>query len=244
MNDRSIRRPFFSFYGGKWRATRHYPEPQHEHIIEPFAGGAGYALHYAHLRVTLYEIDPIVAGVWNYLIHATEREIRRLPLVFESLKDLRIPQEAKWLIGFWLGIGNHSPRVSPSTAMRKRLAGLTPRGTGGGNNVSSFWSAPTRETIATQLHCIRHWKVACKSYESAPNRQATWFIDPPYNCKAGRSYRYHTLDYEDLAYWCKDRQGQAIVCENAGAAWLPFKPLKDIRTVKGFSSEVAWCNAS
>jgi hypothetical protein len=27
MNDRSIRRPFFSFYGGKWRATRHYPQP-------------------------------------------------------------------------------------------------------------------------------------------------------------------------------------------------------------------------
>ena len=32
-------RPFFGFYGGKWRdSPRHYPPPAHTRIIEPFAG--------------------------------------------------------------------------------------------------------------------------------------------------------------------------------------------------------------
>jgi hypothetical protein len=32
-------RPFFGFYGGKWRdALKHYPPPEHDTIIEPFAG--------------------------------------------------------------------------------------------------------------------------------------------------------------------------------------------------------------
>jgi hypothetical protein len=31
-------RPFFSFYGGKWRIARHYPTPKYDIIIEPFAG--------------------------------------------------------------------------------------------------------------------------------------------------------------------------------------------------------------
>ena len=34
-------RPFFGYYGGKWRdAVKHYPEPAFETIIEPFAGSA------------------------------------------------------------------------------------------------------------------------------------------------------------------------------------------------------------
>ncbi len=32
--------PFFTYFGGKWRGAKHYPEPKHSHIIEPFAGSA------------------------------------------------------------------------------------------------------------------------------------------------------------------------------------------------------------
>lgn len=40
-------RPFFSYFGGKWRDTPRLPAPKHPTIIEPFAGSAGYALrHY------------------------------------------------------------------------------------------------------------------------------------------------------------------------------------------------------
>lgn len=52
-----ILRPFFRYYGAKWRAVHAglYPEPQHRFICEPFAGAAGYALHYPHLAVELID---------------------------------------------------------------------------------------------------------------------------------------------------------------------------------------------
>ncbi len=59
-------RPFFGYYGGKWRdAIKHYPEPQHDTIVEPFAGSAGYSLRYANRKVILCEIDPVLASVWQ-----------------------------------------------------------------------------------------------------------------------------------------------------------------------------------
>jgi hypothetical protein len=40
-------RPFFSFFGSKWRVAPHYPAPERDLIIEPFAGSAGYSLRHA-----------------------------------------------------------------------------------------------------------------------------------------------------------------------------------------------------
>jgi hypothetical protein len=34
------------------------------------------------------------------------------------------------------------------------------------------------------------------------------------------------INYNDLAIWCKSRNGQVIVCENGDANWLDFKPIK------------------
>jgi len=31
-------KPFWQYYGGKWRAAPHYPKPRHDTIVEPFAG--------------------------------------------------------------------------------------------------------------------------------------------------------------------------------------------------------------
>ena len=49
---------FFSYFGGKWRAAPHYPAPTEPHIIEPFAGAAGYAMRYPERKVTLIDADP------------------------------------------------------------------------------------------------------------------------------------------------------------------------------------------
>ena len=80
---------------------------------------------------------------------------------------------------------------------------------------------------------------------------AVWIVpakgpndDPPYQT-AGRAYRFHDLDYPALAEWCKSRTGQVIVCENAGAAWLPFEPFRTIKGLEGKrggkqSVEVIW----
>jgi site-specific DNA-adenine methylase len=231
-------RPFFGYYGGKWRdALRHYPSPQFTTIVEPFAGSAGYSLRHHHLKVILCEIDPALAEVWRYLKRVTQREILELPdlPVDKTVDDLRVPQEAKWLIGLWLNRGVAAPRKRASLWMRQ---GIRP---------GCFWGEKVRARIAAQVTKIRHWKVYNRSYTDCPlPSRATWFIDPPYE-RAGRHYRFGAdlIDYSALGAWCKALSGQVIVCENAGASWLPFRDLASVKTTRSeqLSKEVYWSNA-
>lgn len=231
-------RPFFGFYGGKWRDTlKHYPPPAHDIVVEPFAGSAGYSLRYPHKKVILCEIDPILAGIWRYLTRVRPKEILSLPDLSpeDCVDELRVPQEARWLIGFWLNRGTASPRKSPSRWMRD---GIRP---------GSFWGVRVRQTIASQVEAIRHWQVLNCSYEDLPTpRRATWFIDPPYEA-AGKHYRFGSdqINYSALAKWCRTRPGQVIVCENDGATWLPFQALADVKTTRAAhrSQEVIWLSS-
>jgi len=223
--------PFFCYFGGKWRAAERYPLPIHQTIIEPFAGAAGYSVHYPELDVMLYDIDPIICGVWEYLIHTSAEEIRKLPIEVDHIDNINVSQEAKWLIGFWLNKASSSPRLAPSSWMK------------GGTRPNSHWGEVIRERIASQVCAIKHWKISCKSYEEIDNEKATWFIDPPYAGKSGKGYKCKFDAYEELAQWCQTRQGQVIVCEQAGANWLPFEPFAKIRTAgKIYSEEVIWKN--
>lgn len=227
-------RPFFGFYGGKWRDTpKHYPRPKHKMIIEPFAGSAGYATRYWKHQVILCEVDPVIAGIWEYLVSVSEKEILSIPdlLPGQSTSDLRIAQEARWLVGFWLNRGTARPRPRPSKWMREKV------------RPGSFWGERVRNTIASQLQHIRHWKIHHCSYEECPvSRPATWFIDPPYQ-HAGKYYSYGSsrIRYDQLGSWCRRRKGQVIVCENDGADWLPFRSLATLRTTRSAQScEVIW----
>ena len=228
-------RPFFSYYGGKWRdVPGNYEPPKYETIVEPFAGSAGYSLRYPHNKIVLCEIDPVVYGVWNFLTTVKENEIRRIPDVplDGSVDDLNICQEARWLVGFWLNRGTTGPRKHPSRWMRERI------------RPGSFWGERVRETIASQLRYIRDWKVLNCSYDKCPVKgKSTWFVDPPY-VNAGQHYRFgsNQIDYQHLATWCRERRGQVLVCENKGATWLPFRPVADVKTTRSGrrSKEVVW----
>lgn len=235
---RELLRPFFGYYGGKWRdALKNYPAPKYATVVEPFAGSAGYSLRYYDRNVILCEIDPVLAAIWAYLIRVKEKEILSIPDLHpnQTVDELRVCQEAKWLVGFWLNRGVSSPRKSPSKWMR---TGIRP---------GSFWGDRVRKMIARQVKFIRHWKVYNCSYAdiSLPNREATWFVDPPYQ-RAGQYYKYGAdkLDYRALGDWCRTRKGQVIVCENQGADWLPFRPLAAVKTTRARrrSREVVWTN--
>ena len=227
-------RPFFSYYGGKWRAAPRYPSPRYGVIVEPFAGSAGYSVRHNSHRVVLCDKDPIIAGVWRYLIGAKEGEIMRLPVDVESVDDLDgVPQEARWLIGFWLNRGAASPRKTPSAWMR---SGVKP---------DSFWGTAIRARVAGNLKSIRHWEVYVCDYRDCPvTGPATWFIDPPY-IKAGCHYRCgpNEIDFDQLGEWCESRVGQSIVCEAQGAKWLPFTAFEESKSMAGTSSEAIWTSA-
>lgn len=231
-------RPFFGYYGGKWRdALKHYPPPEFDTIVEPFAGSAGYSLRYPDRRVILCEVDPILSGVWKYLTRVKPAEILSIPDLTpdQTLDDLKVCQEAKWLIGFWLNRGVSTPRRTPSRWMRD---GIRP---------GCFWGERVRVTIASQVGAIRHWKIRNCSYLDCPPapKRSTWFIDPPYQ-HAGRHYRFGSdlVDYNHLSTWCRSRNGQVIVCENSGADWLPFRELAEVKTTRALyrSKEVYWLN--
>lgn len=234
-------RPFFGFYGGKWRdALKHYEPPRHQTVVEPFAGSAGYSVRYADRKVVLGEIDEVIFGVWQYLIHASATEIRSIPdlQAGQTVSDLKIPQEARWLVGFWLNRGASRPRVGPSAWMRQAI------------RPGSFWGERVRETIASQVEGIRHWRVYNCSYEEIGRYVrggATWFIDPPYQHQ-GKHYHHGAegIDFAFLGDWCRTRTGQVIVCENEGANWLPFRTLADVKTTRAASRsvEVVWTNDS
>lgn len=147
-SDGALLRPFFGYYGGKWRTALRYPAPKFDTIIEPFAGSAGYAMRYPTRAVQLYDANPVIVGVWDYLIRTPRSEIARLPLHFDHVDELDVPAEARDLIGFWLNRGVAMPRRSPSAWMR---SGIRP---------GSFWGEQVRHRIASQVEHVRHWTVA------------------------------------------------------------------------------------
>lgn len=199
---------FFPFFGGKHNLSKWYPAPQCEHVVEPFAGSAGYAHRYWDRKVHLNDLDPVIAGVWRYLTNATSEEILALPLLEpeQRVSDLNICPEAKALIGFWCYRGASEPRDKLASWAKKWP--------------TRFWSDHIRNIIARQVPLIQHWTVSERSAFDVPNRTATWFVDPPY-VKGGKHYRKSDIDFDALRDWVLDREGQVIVCERAGAHWLP-----------------------
>lgn len=229
-------RPFFCYYGGKWRAAPKYPAPVYDTIIEPFAGAAGYATRHHTRNVVLIDADPTIAALWQYLIKVKSSEIASLPLEVEHVDNLPVCQEAKSLIGFWLNKGSAAPCKRPSAWMRA------------GKHTESFWGEAIRARIAAQVDQIRHWRAVHSSYAYSHDAEATWFVDPPYQV-AGKHYKVSAVDYGNLADWCRSRRGQVIVCEAAGADWLPFEPFATIKanSRKAVSHEVVWyqsCNSN
>jgi hypothetical protein len=232
-----ILRPFFSFYGSKWRLAPKYPAPRYDTIIEPFAGSAGYSLRYPDHQVILIERDPQVAAVWRWLIAASPDDILSLPHLRQgdSLDDYEMPQEARWLMGFWVHQGSAKPC--------KTVTEFGATNGHGGYDRLAMW--PPR--VSAQLRYIKHWRVIEGDYRSSPDVAATWFIDPPYQVRGKTQYQFNSnaIDFSRLAEWCRSRLGQTMVCENAGATWLPFQPFATGLglTISGethYSQEVVW----
>lgn len=222
---------FFPYYGSKARLASAYPVPTFPEIVEPFGGSAGYSLRYADHKVTLVELDPVLYGVWSYLTRVKSREILRLPTDVNHVDDLgpKVPQEAKWLVGFWFKVS-----AQPS----KKRVGWGKRPTG---RTFSSWDVDARQRIAEQVEQIRHWRIVQGSAFDQPNRPATWFVDPPYQNDCGRAYSCNKVDFAALGRWCRARHGQVIVCEQEGADWLPFRHFKTIQGVsKKPATEIVW----
>lgn len=223
---------FFLYFGSKSQLAKRYPAPRHDVIIEPFAGSAGYSVRHHHKRVILVEKDPVVVALWRFLLRSSARDILALPELEDgqSVDDLQCCQEARWLIGRWINYGTSAPAKT-----RTPWAKI---------NTHTSWGRTIRARLAAQVEKIRHWEIIDGDYHQAPDIEATWFVDPPYQ-RGGLQYVMSSaeLDFAELGAWCRSRSGQAIVCEEQGATWLPFRHLTSIRSVgKNTTTEVVWTN--
>jgi site-specific DNA-adenine methylase len=213
----------FSYYGTKKRIAHIYPKPQYDIIIEPFAGAAAYSMLYPEKQVILYDTNPKIFLIWDYLIKANKKEILNLPNIETKQKvtDFNLSDAEKYLIGFCINRGSSNPKITATTR--------------------NSWNKYKIE-IANNVEKIKHWKIFNESYENIPNQIATWHIDPPYQ-KAGKYYFGHNkMNYENLSKFCKERLGQVMVCENEGADYLPFTFLTDHYGSIQKNTEVIWIN--
>lgn len=234
-------RPFWTFFGGKWRLAPRYPIPQYSTIIEPFAGAAGYSLRYPDRNIILVEKDPLIAAIWKWLITVKQSDVMDLPRLPKSgrIDDVKWPcRAARDLAGFWITRGAAHPNNTASAWMRDD------------RYKKWSWGDFAIDRIAVQVDQIRHWRVIEDDYWRSPDVVGTWFVDPPYQ-RQGIRYRYGSLaiDYSKLRMFCTEFcRGQRIVCEQEGAAWMNFKPFykaKANESVNGgkISSEVIWVSS-
>ena len=231
---------FFNYYGGKWRIAPRYPAPVYDTIVEPFAGAAGYSMRHYEKNVVLNDLDPVIVGVWRYLIAAEPEDIMRLPVIgeFDHVDQIDAPQGARDLIGFCVNAGASAPRKVPSKWARSRPSGM------------EFWSVSRRARVAAQVPYIKHWVVKHGAYGHLDTGlEATWFVDPPYQGDAGSQYRHGSggIDFENLQDFVLSLKGQVIACEGAQSKWLRFRHFHDAKaTTKGVarvSREFIWTNS-
>jgi len=186
--------------------------------------------------VLLLDRNPVVAGVWDYLLHVRASEVLRLPIDVGSVEDLPsfVPLEARNLVGFWLSRARSSPARSASAWAR---TGCWP---------GSFWGEAVRLRIASQLLALRGWRVRCADFHEAPDGpDISMFVDPPYEGPEGDHYRrFRHVDHEDLGAWCCSRAAQVIACGGPNCRWLPFRLLREARTTRGSSREYVWEKAA
>lgn len=207
----------FYYYGAKNQLIKRYPAPVYDTIIQPFAGSASYAQHYAtkNHRVILYEKDDRIVMLWHTLQKMTAKQIRELPCPptghrFEpnSFEDMLVKVCAT---------SNSVLRMAGALKVPARTEGTWPM---------------MMNRMADRVGRVKHWEVVCGDYREAPKILATWAIDPPYQTPAesdsaawfpkGKGYKFNCddIDFGELRSWVIDLPGQIIVCEQRGADWL------------------------
>jgi len=214
----------FAYYGAKHGLASQYPRPRHQVIVEPFAGSAAYACYHAHRidHAVLIDSDPAVVMLWHELQEMTPADV---DLIGRQLEQDRISH------ALLAGMGGSSTIAG---VFGGKTRATTPR-------MRESWPTVSAR-IKRALPHIKRWQISHGTYTDAPNIEATWFVDPPYQVHgsmAGAGYRQPSslLDFGELGDWCRGRQGFTMVCEQSPAEWLPFHPFAT--QSNGTSSSIA-----
>ena len=171
--------PLFKWFGSKWSASKHYPRPLYDTIVEPFAGGAGYALRYADKRVVLAETNTHLLRLWRWIIDdASKEDVLDIPLglrVGEDIRTIGLSDGQALLLKHWQRTNNVGDCWT-----------ISPWG-----NSPGQWTANTRARVADEIQAVKRtlilfehgeWECWCcdrEGYESVSSD----YVGPPVNTK-------------------------------------------------------------
>lgn len=208
--------PLFKWFGSKWLSSRIYPPPEHDTVLEPFAGSAGYSLRHHEKKIVIWEADPNLNALWSWLIKdASTADVLEIPIGIPEgteIAALELSRGQSLLLKHWQRTNNVGDCWT-----------ISPWG-----NKPGQWTANTRARVAEELHAVKHWKLE----NVRPDRPGTYFIDPPYFYNYRYRFKKDGFDYAALVEKIKliPRRSQIIVCEAACQKtgrvpdYLPFKP--------------------
>lgn len=209
--------PLMKVFGSKFSATKRgsYPAPlPGSTIFEPFAGSAGYSLNYHWHNVVIYETNPHLAYLWQWLLgSATSDDILGIPLNLPVGSDIRdcsdLSHGQQLLLKSWQRTNNHGNCWTVSAW----------------GNSPGQWTLNTRKRVAEEIHAVKHWQ-----FRPIPwTEPGTYFCDSPYLY----NYQYGVKGFDFAGYAAKVNnlppEAMAICCEAAcpktGSVpdYLPFE---------------------
>lgn len=190
-------------------------------LIEPFAGGGIVSLTAAFENladhITMVELDEEVAAVWEIILNGKNEWLADRILNFELShenvnKELSNPNKETKDIAFCTILKNrvfHGGIIAKGSGMLKKGEN--------GKGIASRWYAKTLADRIRAINFIKH-KIqflqtdAFKVIEqNSGNKNAYFFIDPPYTIAGKRLYTYFNIDHEQLFYSTSKIQGKFML---------------------------------
>jgi len=177
-------------------------------LIEPFAGGGIVSLTAAFEslaeKVLMIEFDPEIAAVWDVLITGKSELFARKILNFDLTRENVIAE-----------LENEHKRtedIAFCTILKNRVyhGGIIAKGSGmlkhgeNGKGIQSRWYPKTLHDRILAINEVRH-KIRFNTADAfevitnnIDNKDAFFFIDPPYTVAGKRLYTYFDIDHEKL----------------------------------------------
>jgi DNA adenine methylase len=190
-------------------------------LIEPFAGGGIVSLTAAFENladhITMVELDEEVAAVWEMILNEKNEwladKILNFELTHENVhKELSNPHKEAQDLAFCTILKNrvfHGGIIAKGSGMLKNGEN--------GKGIASRWYAKTLADRIRAINFIRH-KIAFFRTDAfkvieqySDNKNAYFFIDPPYTIAGKRLYTHFDIDHEQLFYLTSKIQGKFML---------------------------------
>ena len=181
-----------------------------EELIEPSAGGGIVSLTAAFENlanhITMVELDEEIAAVWNTILNGKNEWLANKILSFE-LSHENVNNELT-------NPNKETKDLAFCTILKNRVfhGGIIAKGSGmlkngeNGKGIASRWYAKTLADRIKAINYIKHkieflqtdaFKIIEKNIN---NKNAYFFIDPPYTIAGKRLYTHFDIDHEKLFY--------------------------------------------